>query len=135
MQSEDNRYDILQIEYTTLKKSLDELKLKHDKLSNEHDALKNDYRENTIVQSMNEMKERYDRLLQTTVSNHKYNILYEKYTKMIRYFTTCSVLIDHIYKLVKQTERITYNSDIKQLLYKIVSGVNITKDIMEDSLE
>ena len=135
MQSDDNRYDILQIEYTTLKKSFDELKLNYDTLSKEHERLVSDYRENIIVQSMNDMKERYDRLLQTTVPNHKYNLLLEKYNKMVKYFTTCSVLTDHIYKMIKQTERLTFSNDIKQNLYKIEMEINLTKDILEDSLD
>jgi hypothetical protein len=127
--------DNLQIEYTTLKLDRDEIKRKYDALVLEHDTLKNDYSENIIIESMNDMKDKYERLLQTTVPNHKYNLLYDKYVRMVKYITTTSVLIDHICKQFRQLERSVYSIDAKQIVHKIDSELSISKDVLEDCLD
>lgn len=130
-----DEYDNLQIEYATLKVDQDKLKRKYDALVLEHETLKHDYSENVIIQSMNDMKDKYERLLQTSVPNHKYSLLYEKYIRMVKYMTTSSVLLDHTYKLVRQVERLVYTNDIKSTVNKIENEINITRDILEDCLD
>lgn len=128
-------YDNLQIEYSTLKLDREELKKKYDTLVLEHETLKTDYSENVIIESMNDMKNKYERLLQTSVPNHKYTLLYEKYIKMVKYMTTSSVLLNHTYKTLRQAERYFYTHDTKQTINKIESEINITRDLLEDCLD
>jgi len=128
-------YDNLQIEYSTLTLDREELKKKYDELVLQHETLKTEYSENVIIESMNDMKNKYERLLQTSVPNHKYTLLYEKYIRMVKYMTTSSVLLDHTYKLVRQVERLVYTNDIKSIVNKIENEINITRDILEDCLE
>jgi predicted nuclease with TOPRIM domain len=128
-------YDNLQIEYSTLTLDREELKKKYDELVSKHETLKTEYTENVIIESMNDMKNKYERLLQTSVPNHKYTLLYEKYVRMVKYMTTSSVLLDHTYKLVRQVERLVYTNDIKSIVNKIENEINITRDILEDCLE
>lgn len=130
-----DNYDNLQIEYSTLKLDHDELQRKYEDLVLEHATLKNDYTENVIIQSMNDMKDKYERLLQTTVPNHKYNLLYEKYVKIIKYFTTCSILLEHVHKLIRQVERSIYTLETKTVVHKIETEINITRDVLEDCLD
>lgn len=117
----------LQNDHVKLQKDYDELKNRFDKLTLE-------YSENVIIQSMNDMKEKYNRLLQTTVPSHKYNVTYDKYIKIVRNFSGCSVLIDHICKVMKTSDKTYYSSDVKQLLYKIDNELIVIKDILEDSV-
>jgi hypothetical protein len=128
-------YDNLKIEYSTLKLDRDELKKEYDTLVSEHETLKTDYSENIIIQSMNDMKIKYERLLQTSVPNHKYTLLYEKYIKMVKYITTSSVLLDRTSILVHQLDKYIYTNDTRQTINKIESEINITRDILEDCLE
>jgi len=128
-------YDNLQVEYSALKIVRDELKKEYDTLVSEHETLKTDYSENVIIQSMNDMKIKYERLLQTSVPNHKYTLLYEKYVKMVKYITTSSVLLDRTSILVHQVDKYIYTNDTRQTINKIESGINITRDILEDCIE
>lgn len=128
-------YDNLQIEYTTLKLDRDNLKEKYDTLVLQHESLRKEYSENVIIESMNDMKDKYDRLLQTTVPNHKYNLLYDKYVKTIKYITTSSVLLEHVHKLIRQVERSIYTIDTKSNIHKIESEISITRDVLDDCLD
>ena len=109
------------------------LQSEHAKLQSEHAKLQNDYSENTIIQSMNEMKERYQRLLQTTVPNYKYKSLSEKYIVLIKKITGCCVLIDYIIKIFKQIDLIRPNDTIQ--MSRIEMQLLTIKDLLEDSLE
>lgn len=117
------------------KDELIKLKKQYDELLSEHDKLKKEYSENIIIESMQDMKQRYERLLQTTIPEHRYNILYEKYTKLIKYFTTTIVLLDHINKSVKEFDKYIYTIENKRHLTKILNEVSITKSILEESIE
>ena len=111
------------------------LRMANERLISEYERLQSEYKENVIIQSMNDMKSRYDRLLQTTVPNHKYNVLYEKYTKLVKYITTCSVLLDHMYKGV-QTLRGTYQSpNASQTTSKIESEIDLIRELLQESLD
>ena len=80
-------YENLKTQYENLMADYDILKRDYQNLQSEHGKLKTEFSENIIIQSMNEMKERYERLVQSSVPNHKYNLLYERYTKIVKYFT------------------------------------------------
>jgi predicted nuclease with TOPRIM domain len=133
-------YDTLQTEYATLENENDVLQQNHDTLKIEYDSLKDkyeklkyEYSENTIIQSMNEMKTRYDRLVQTSVPNHKYSLLSNKYTRIVKYTSACSVILEHISKLTRQAANNIYSIDAKTILAKIENELNMSRDILEDS--
>lgn len=128
-------YENLKTQYENLMADYDILKRDYQNLQSEHGKLKTEFSENIIIQSMNEMKERYERLVQSSVPNHKYNLLYERYTKIVKYFTTCSVLLDYVYKQVRHMDRSVYNSEMKQTLHKIENDITTTKNILEEGLD
>jgi hypothetical protein len=130
-----SEYEKLKAEYDTLSKQHATLQTEHATLQTQHAKLQTEFSENVIIQSMNEMKDRYERLVQSSVPNHKYNLLYERFTKIIKYFTACSVLLDYIYKQVKQFDRLVYNTDMKQSLQKIEMDITTTKNILEEGLD
>ena len=104
---------------------------KYTELNKEHTNLLEEYKENVIIQSMNEMKERYERLLKTSVSKIKYEMLFEKYLKVLKIFSGCTVLLDHTTSLVHKAES-GYN---RNYLKKIETDIFIVKEILEDSIK
>jgi len=118
-------------EYTSLQEEYSKLKTEYTTLKVEHTTLKTEYSENIIIESMNDMKQRYDRLMQSTVPKHKYTLIYDKYSRLIRYFSGCSVLIDHVLKTIKKLNRTLYNQDIKQIEMELIT----TRDILEESID
>ena len=131
----------LKTEHATLKTEHATLKTQHTTLKTEHATLKKDYSENVIIQSMDEMKQRYDRLMQSTVPKHKYTLVYDKYSRMVKYFSGCSILIGHILKTITKLNRTLYNQDnqdkqdTKHIINKIESELITTRDILEESIQ
>ena len=89
-------------------------------LREEHEKLKFEYSENTIVQSMNAMKEQYEELIVTTVAKFKYDLVNEKFQTLNKILTTCSVILQHATNNIQNiTERFLYNGQNKLELQKI----------------
>lgn len=124
----DNEY----VDYETLQRNYESLKNDYKSLKNDYDRLQNEYSENIIIQSMNEMKERYTRLLQTTVPNFKYKLLCEKYVMLVKQSSACCVFIDYAVKLLKHIEMIRPND--KNQMLKIEMQLLSIKDLLEDEL-
>lgn len=114
----DERYNCLEEEY----KCLDET----------YNCLKKEYSENIIIESMNEMKKRYDTIVKTTVPSYKFTLLNNKYNKLVKNFTGCSVLIDYIIKLINKVENDIMNR--KNILCKAELELITIKEILEDSI-
>jgi hypothetical protein len=68
---------------------------KYTKLLKNYKSLCNEYSENTIIESMNEMKERYEQLQKDTVSIYRYNELDKKYKKQNKVITAIYVIIEN----------------------------------------
>jgi sugar-specific transcriptional regulator TrmB len=122
-----------------LKSSFDKLKSEYVKLQNEyvklqseHANLQNEYSENTIIQSMNEMKDRYTKLMQTTVPNFKYKLLSEKYISLVKRVSASCVFIDHILKSLDDIDMVRTND--KNEMTKIKFQLVNIKEIFEDDL-
>jgi hypothetical protein len=121
-------------DYNNLYENFIKLENKHNELIAEHSNLVEEFRENVIIQSMQDMKERYERMLKTTVSKIKYDILYEKYLKLLKIFSGCTVLLDHTTGLINKAES-GYSTEYKNYLKKIEANISIIKDILEDSIK
>jgi len=129
-----NQKSEIHIDSEDLEIGYDELKKKYKKLQNDYVKLQTEYSENVIIQSMNDMKIRYERLIATTVPNYKYTILLEKYNRLIKYFTTCTVLLEHIDKTIRNTDKMHFLQDIKVIVKQIEMEVYTTKTILEEGL-
>lgn len=127
-----SEYTKLKTDYEELQNEYTELKTNHEELQTQHEDLKTEYSENVIIQSMNDMKLRYERLIESTVPNYKYNMLLEKYNHLIKYFTAAAVLLDHINKNIKSIDKTFYTQD--KLLKQIEMEIQTTKSILEDSI-
>lgn len=128
-----NEIDFIQEDNDQLQQDNYKLQKDYDKLQEEYDKLLNDYSENVIIQSMNDMKQKYDTLLRSTVSLYKHQILQDKFTNLIRSFSGCSVLIDHTIKVLKQTKNANL-LDKKNLISKAELELITIKEILEDSI-
>ena len=63
-----NEIENIKKDYIKLQEDYVKLQEDYVKLQEEYDKLLNDYSENVIIQSMNDMKQKYDTLLRSTVS-------------------------------------------------------------------
>jgi predicted nuclease with TOPRIM domain len=129
----EEKNDNLQHEYTKLQEKYDSLQEKYDSLQEKYDSLQENYSENMIIQSMNDMKIKYEHMIKSSVSIYKYQILEEKFTRLIRCFSGCSVLIDHTIKVLKESKNINF-IDKKNLISKAELELITIKEILEDSI-
>ena len=123
----------LQEKYDNLQEKYDNLQEKYNNLFNDYNILSENYSENVIIQSMNDMKIKYDNVIKSSVSLYKYQILQEKFTRLIRGFSGCSVLIDHTIKVLKESKNSTF-VDKKNLISKAELELITIKEILEDSI-
>lgn len=128
-----DEYDILKNNNTNLQETHEDLQEKYDNLNEKYEKLLHDYSENVIIQSMNDMKHKYDTLIKSSVSLYKHQILQDKFTNLIRSFSGCSVLIDHTIKVLKQSKNV-HLLDKKNLISKAELELVTIKEILEDSI-
>uniref|UniRef100_A0A6C0E4C9 Uncharacterized protein n=1 Tax=viral metagenome TaxID=1070528 RepID=A0A6C0E4C9_9ZZZZ len=81
----------------------------YKKLLQEHEALKHEYSENTIIQSMNDMKEKYNDLIKNTVALYRYDALQERKKVLQNKLIATSVLIDYILLELRHFDNIFMN--------------------------
>lgn len=129
-----NEIEKLQLQNQNLLRELEDIKHENENLILELEGLKHEYSENTVIQSMNDMKERYNELIRTTVSIYKYRELETKYFKLYRCIYSMLSLIHHVQKLINDID--------SKLLYDRQNTLNRTKndlltmqDIIEDVIE
>ena len=127
------QYDALEKQFATLDNDVEKMRNEHEILQKEYDSLQTNYSENIIIQSMQEMKERYDKMLKSTVPIHKYDILYEKYKKLVKNFSGCTIILEYVIKTLKQLNR-TLFTESKNILFKAELQLEMVKEILEDSI-
>jgi hypothetical protein len=128
-----NEKDELEKENAESKRLLNILKEKYNCLEKEFVNLQAEYSENVIIQSMNEMKTRYEIMVKSTVPCFKYKLLDEKYNKLIKNYSGCSVLVEYIIKLLQKSESDIINR--KDILLKAELELITIKEILEDSIK
>ena len=126
-------YNNLRGDYGKLQKDYGDLQEELTKLEEEHAKLKHDYSENVIIQSMNDMKERYEEMIQNTVSKGRYIELNEKYKALTKKATTASVLATHVHKLLKSSEEHMENAG-KNFIYRAELELSLIRELIEESL-
>lgn len=114
----------LQLQIQTLKKEKDEIESKYN-------CLQKDYSENTIIQSMNDMKERYEQLMLNTVSRYRYENLLKKYNCYSKKICTINILLHHTMKRLKILEQNALDGN-EMDLYRIEFELLTIKEILED---
>lgn len=119
----------LQNQNKELKRQFDSLNEEYNCLEQEFIKLKTEYSENIIIQSMNEMKTRYDIMIKTTVPSFKYKLLDEKYNNLVKNLVGSCVLIDYVIKLLQKSERDIVNR--KDILLKAELELITIKEILE----
>jgi len=106
---------------------------KYDELQKKYNQLEHDYSENTIIESMNDMKRKYEQLVANTVPSYKHNMLSEKFDRVSHTILSSEILIEHIVKGLKKIETISSMERIN-LLYKVQLELIILKEILQDSI-
>jgi hypothetical protein len=110
--------------YQDLENKYSDLEKKYNDLEKNHEQLKHEYTENVIVQSMNDMKQKYEQLQKSTVPLYKYQLINEKYKTFVKNFSGCVVLTEHIIKVLRRD----------RLNSKAESELITLKEILEDTL-
>lgn len=92
-------------------------------LQEKYSKLLKDTSENTVLQSMNDMKVQYQELLRNTVSKDKYEDLLTEYYRMYSTINGLKILIQNVGKHVNTNNTMVY------------SRIKIIKEIIEDTLK
>lgn len=122
---------ILSKDHKILREKNAELSEKNAELSEEHEKLKHEYSENTIIQSMNAMKEQYEELIASTVAKFRYDMVNERLQSLNRVVTTCSVILEHATTSVRNiSERFLYGGQNKLELQKIGFELSMLSEIL-----
>ena len=130
-----NEYQIYFLFISKMKKTYEELVCENNRLRKELDDLKYEYQENTIVQSMNDMKRRYDKLLDTTVPIEEYKRVESRNVSNENKLIAARVFIDKIVNDLRiyeqehmRTEMDIYNN---YKIYRIQLKLIFLKDVLE----
>jgi hypothetical protein len=114
------------------RKLYQDLKVEYETLQSQLKALQQEYSENTIIQSMNDMKDQYEELLRTTVSMYRFRSVEDKNNKLILNATACSIICNHLIRLLKQIETNIFDTNSRDNLYKAQVQSSMIKDILDD---
>lgn len=126
--------NILQDKYDNLLVDYKELLKNFDKLKKDHDNLKIEYSENMIIQSMNDMKEKYDELVKTTVPTYKYEYIHEKWKNLKQKSQAVIVLLNFLMENIKKMEYdLHYNTILDEK--KIEFQMYIMKELLEECIK
>lgn len=116
------RYRELNERHSELNERHSELNECYNELNERHIKLESDYSENTIIQSMNDMKRRYDELIESSVSIYKYNALDKKYKNLSKIITCGDILLDYNIKILKRMENIYHqNSNLQKIQTNLIT--------------
>lgn len=118
---------------TTPGADVETLKKDYENLLVEFNKMKLEYSENTIIQSMNDMKDRYNELVSNTVSLYKYKTLETKYNNLYKGCYSSLAIVGHIKKLLGNIER-RYIYDPTKSIDRANNDLDTMLEILEDSM-
>ena len=122
-------YKTLEEEYKTLGEEYKTLGEEYRILEKAHKTLEEEFKENSIIESMNEMKERYDAMILNTISLNRYKHLEAKYNQQSHKSIAVSVFLDHILKSLKTMDVMATNTQYCKIQLEIM----IAKELLNDS--
>lgn len=114
MDEQSAKYKLLKKQYDTLNEELKDVK-------NELECLRDEYSENTIIQSMNDMRDKYQDLLRTSIPKERYNELLVQKVKYIDHIKAIDIILNNISKFVEPSQYAVYIR-IK-LLHEIIEDI------------
>jgi hypothetical protein len=123
------------LEYDTLYNQFIELENEFKILHDENEKLKEEFKENTIIQSMNEMKDRYDRLLRSSVTKTKYEVLNDKHMKVLKVNSACTVILEQIDNLLLDSIDKVYTPEYKNSIERIKQYNDLIKDLLINNIK
>jgi hypothetical protein len=116
-----------------------ELKKKYNKLLDEYKNLKNEYSENTIIQSMNSMKELYEE------KEHELDNLDKKYKKLddsnfylVETIKAVRVMISGLNNKIKEVEnklKYSYENESRLELHELQVCLNFIDEVIDNSFK
>ena len=112
-----------QKEYLSIQSELLNLKDDYTCLYDKYSKLLQETSENTVLQSMNDMKIQYQELLRNMVSKDKYEDLLIEYQKLYSTIHGLKILIQNVNKHVNTNDTVIY------------SRIKIIKEILNDTIK
>jgi hypothetical protein len=112
---------------------VEKLKQDYENLLVEFNKMKLEYSENTVIQSMNDMKDRYNDLVNNTVSTYKYKTLETKYNNLYKGCYSTLAIAGHVKKLLSKIER-RYIYDPTKSIDRANNDLDTLLEILEDSM-
>ena len=107
--------------YRLLKKEYEKVCQQVDELKNELVVLQQEYCENTVIESMNDMRDRYQELLQTSVSKDRYNSLLSQKAKYVDHIKAIQILLNNVSKHIEPTQ---YTAHLRiKLIMEIIDDI------------
>jgi hypothetical protein len=106
-----------------LQQELQHLKADYSLLFEKYSKLQEETSENTIIQSMNDMKIQYQEILRNTVSKEKYEDLLMEYERLYSTIHGIKILIQNVSKHVHSSDTVIY------------SRIKIIKEILNDTIK
>lgn len=128
-----NSYKEQSIDLENLKIDYDTLRNEHEKLKKEFTDLKYEYSENTVIQSMNNMKLQYEELIETTVPKFKYENLYEKWKYLDEISNASKIILNHSLKFIEKIcDNLLYGSQRRLDMHKLQSQLVLIKELLDE---
>jgi hypothetical protein len=104
---------------------------KYIKLFRKYKDLKLEYSENTVIQSMNDMKERYEQLQRETVSLYRFNELQQKYKKQSKVINAVLVILENTSKRLRNLDSFLH-TDRQKEVYRCEIELLIINELLEE---
>ncbi|NDC95953.1 hypothetical protein EB118_21455 [bacterium] len=123
-------YTELNNKYTELNNKYTELNNKYTELQKEHTNLQHNYSENTIIQSMNDMKKRYDDLVSQTVPLYRYEHSQKSLKHIQKKCSAINYFLEHVLKQLKKLDSFLPPNN-ENNLYKIQFEIITIMDMLE----
>jgi hypothetical protein len=103
---------------------------KYMKLYNKYKKLNKEFSENTIIQSMNDMKERYEQLERESISIYMYEELEKKYNKQNKVINAVSTILENTSNRLRKLDNFLLIDKQKEL-YRCEIELAIIYELLE----
>jgi hypothetical protein len=103
---------------------------KYIKLYNKYKKLNKEFSENTIIQSMNDMKERYEQLERESISLYMYEELEKKYNKQNKVINAVLTILENTSNRLRKLDNVLLIDKQKEL-YRCEIELVIISELLE----
>jgi uncharacterized coiled-coil DUF342 family protein len=126
-----DKYSKLNEQYKVLDQQYKVLNEEYKVLNEEYERLKEETSENTVIQSMNDMKEQYDRVVHNTVSLIRFKSLEGRHETLSKTCEAAILILEHNRKMISKINKYNYDDKIAR---KAEMETIVIRDLLQDAL-